>query len=74
MSLDPNVSLSKVAWEHVPSTYIVCTEDKSIFPEMQREWAKERATDVIEVPFDHVPGVSHPEEMADILARIASSV
>lgn len=69
---DPALALDHAAWETVPSTYVVCTEDLAIDPQAQPEWAKERATEVIEYPFDHVPGVSHPHEIADLLQRLAT--
>jgi pimeloyl-ACP methyl ester carboxylesterase len=67
---DYNLSLDRASWQSVPSTYVVCTEDRAIDPDQQRAWAK-RATEAIELPFDHVPGVSHPEEIADLLERLA---
>jgi hypothetical protein len=63
-------SILEVGWRTIPSTYVVCGEDNCIRPEAQRKWASERATDWIEVPFDHCPQVSHPAEIADLLARI----
>jgi pimeloyl-ACP methyl ester carboxylesterase len=68
---DFEVALARAAWRDIPSTYIVCEQDLSIRPDVQRKWARERATDVVELPFDHCPQVSHPEQIADLLARIA---
>jgi pimeloyl-ACP methyl ester carboxylesterase len=65
-------TLTGVGWRKIPSTYIVCSEDNSIKPEAQRQWAAQRATDQIDVPFDHCPQVSHPAEIADLLARIVA--
>ena len=70
MGRDPAISFDRVGWKAVPSTYIVCTEDKAIDPAAQRAWAA-RTPHVIEAPFDHSPGVSHPDAVADILAGIA---
>lgn len=70
MGRDPSIAFDRVAWGAVPSTYIVCAEDKAINPTAQRAWAA-RATHMIEAPFDHSPGVSHPDAVADILSRIA---
>jgi pimeloyl-ACP methyl ester carboxylesterase len=69
---DFNASLPRVAWRDVPSTYVVCEQDLSIKPDFQRAWATERATEFVEVPFDHCPQVSHPAEIADLLARVAA--
>lgn len=70
---DPSVHLGSVGWTDRPSTYIVCREDRAIQPSAQRAWAK-RATHVIERAWDHSPGVSHPTEVADLLADIAHAV
>ena len=70
---DPSVHLERVGWTDRPSTYIVCSEDRAIQPSAQRAWAKQ-ATHVIERPWDHSPGVSHPAEVADLLADIAHAV
>jgi pimeloyl-ACP methyl ester carboxylesterase len=59
-----------VGWRGIPSTVVVCTEDRTILPESQRRWGKERATHSVEVPFDHCPQVSHPAEVAEILAKV----
>ena len=69
---DPTLSFERVGWETIPSTYIVCTEDRAIFPSAQQKWA-EHASTVIERPWDHSPGVSHPDEVADLVAGIARS-
>jgi pimeloyl-ACP methyl ester carboxylesterase len=67
---DFTLSLPKVGWREHPSTYIVCTEDRSCRPESQMTWAKTRATNYVEVPFDHCPQVSHPAELAEILTNL----
>ena len=66
--LDPDVHLDRVAWSEVPSTYVVCTEDRAIQVAAQRAWS-EHATTVVERPWDHSPGVSHADEVADLLAQ-----
>jgi pimeloyl-ACP methyl ester carboxylesterase len=67
-------TLEGVGWHSIPSTYVVSSEDRTIRPEVQRRWARTRASDSIEVPFDHCPPISHPREVADILARLAEVV
>ena len=66
--------LPAVAWEGIPSTYIVCTEDHLIPPAYQQRCATEQATEKIEVPYDHAPGFSHPAEVAQMLAAITAEV
>jgi pimeloyl-ACP methyl ester carboxylesterase len=71
---DADMILASVAWQTIPSTYIVCTEDRMIPPDYQRRCATERATARIDVPYDHAPTRSHPNELAELLAEIAGSV
>ena len=68
---DFNMSVRSAAWKTIPSTYIVCADDRSIRPEAEREWAKARAGDVLEWPTDHCPQLSHPAEVAELLAGLA---
>jgi pimeloyl-ACP methyl ester carboxylesterase len=65
-------AVTGVGWHNIPSTYVVSGQDNSIKPESQREWATKRATDYVEVPYDHCPPLSHPAEIADLLARIVT--
>ena len=73
MGVGGNPTVTGVGWRSIPSTYVVCSEDHSIRPEAQRRWAAERATDSIELPFDHCPHLSHPGEIADLLAELATT-
>jgi pimeloyl-ACP methyl ester carboxylesterase len=68
---DRSIAFDAVGWETIPSTYVVSSEDRCIDPSAQRAWAT-RATNVIERPYDHSPGLSRPEEIADLLAEIAA--
>jgi pimeloyl-ACP methyl ester carboxylesterase len=60
------------AWRDVPSTYVVCTEDRAILPGAQREMAA-HATYVVEWPTSHSPFVSKPQWVVDLLERLAKS-
>jgi pimeloyl-ACP methyl ester carboxylesterase len=71
---DIGAALAAVAWQGIPSTYVVCTEDRSIPPDYQQLCATQRATAKIEMPWDHVPSLSHPAELAQILAGISAEV
>jgi len=68
---DMEASITRAAWDDTPSTYVVCTEDRAIRPEMQREWAKTRASDSVEWPSDHCAQLSHPDLVVDLLAKLA---
>jgi pimeloyl-ACP methyl ester carboxylesterase len=59
------------AWERIPSTYLVCAEDHSTDPDLQRAQAA-RATTVRELPVGHFPMLSHPDLVAACIEEIAS--
>jgi len=59
-------------WPAVPSSYIVCSEDRTIQPRWSRRAARERlGVDAIELPGGHCPHVSRPGELAEALVRLA---
>jgi pimeloyl-ACP methyl ester carboxylesterase len=56
------------AWPPVPSTYIVCSDDRTITPGWQRQAAREfLGVEPVELPGGHCPHVSRPEALADVL-------
>jgi pimeloyl-ACP methyl ester carboxylesterase len=59
-----------IAWRDRPSTYVVCTDDRAVHPDLQRALAK-RATNVVEWDTSHSPFVSRPDLVADLLVAIA---
>jgi pimeloyl-ACP methyl ester carboxylesterase len=59
-------------WRTVPSTYIVCEQDRAVPPEMQR-WMAERAGVVLTYDTDHSPFLSQRERSVDDLDRVALS-
>jgi len=56
-----------VAWRTVPSTFVVCTADQAVHPELQRAMA-ERATRSVEWPCGHSPAAVRPEQVAGLIA------
>ena len=59
------------AWHDIPSTYVVCTEDRAIAPSLQRQFAA-RAGSVLEWPTDHSPYLTRPADVAElIVARLS---
>ncbi len=58
----------RAAWRTVPSTYVVCGDDRATPPETQRAQAA-RATDVVELPVAHHPFVTRPDLVAEVLLR-----
>ncbi len=60
----------RVAWREVPSTYVVCTEDRAIPAAGQRAHAA-KATRIVELACGHHPFLSQPEALAQIIADSA---
>jgi pimeloyl-ACP methyl ester carboxylesterase len=61
---------SPPAWRSIPSTYVVCSEDRAIMPSLQRRMAAHAATSV-EWPTSHSPFLSQPRRVIDLLAGLA---
>lgn len=59
------------AWQRVPSTYLVCAEDRSTDPDLQRTHAA-RASTIRELPAAHFPMLSRPDLVAACIKEIAS--
>ena len=62
---------SRAAWQGIPSTYLVCAEDRSTSVALQRFHA-DRATSAFELPTGHHPFLSRPDLVADRVAAILS--
>lgn len=54
------------AWQQVPSTYLVCAQDRGTPPRLQREFAR-RAGSVVELDAGHHPFLSQPAAVRDLL-------
>ncbi|MGE3856691.1 MAG: alpha/beta hydrolase [Dehalococcoidia bacterium] len=68
--LPPGPLPEERAWQVVPSTYVVCTEDAALLAAGQRVYAS-HMTEVVEWPTSHSPFLSQPVLVADLLERLA---
>jgi pimeloyl-ACP methyl ester carboxylesterase len=66
-------SVDRAAWKTVPSWYIVTASDHAINPDLERFYAKRMRATVTEVKSSHVPFISHPRLVADVIERAAAS-
>ncbi|CAM5258996.1 Alpha/beta hydrolase OS=Streptomyces tendae OX=1932 GN=GUR47_00790 PE=4 SV=1 [Streptomyces tendae] len=57
------------AWHDLPTTYLVCTEDRGTSVAAQREFSR-RADKVVEVKAGHHPFLSQPQTVADIIGSL----
>ena len=60
----------RVAWRDRPSTYVVCTRDRAVHPDLQRIFAK-RCGSAVEWDSAHSPFASMPRETAELLIDVA---
>ncbi len=54
------------AWEHIPTTYVVCGDDRGTPPSRQREFAR-KADHIVELDTGHHPFLSRPEVVRDLI-------
>ncbi len=64
--------VSKVAWRNKPSWNVVATDDHMIHPDQQRFQAKRMKATTIEVKSGHVPMLSQPDKVADLILQAAA--
>lgn len=60
------------AWHDLPTTYVLCTEDRGTPAAAQREFSR-RADKVIEVRAGHHPFLSQPQAVAGIVGSLGGS-
>jgi pimeloyl-ACP methyl ester carboxylesterase len=62
------------AWKTLPSWYLVAQNDEALLPDAERQFAARMGATTVEVPSSHVPMVSHPNEVADLIEKAANAV
>jgi pimeloyl-ACP methyl ester carboxylesterase len=65
-------TLTAAAWRTVPSTYVVCDDDRS-FPVAAQEAFAARATVVRRLPAGHLPMLSTPSALTDLIVEAADN-
>ena len=66
--------LDGVAWRSKPSWSIVATQDRAVHPDLERFAAKRMGAKTVEVASSHVPILSHPEVVLDVIREAARAV
>ncbi len=62
------------AWRSKPSWYIVAANDRTVQPELQRFVAKRMGATTYEVDSSHVPMLSHPSLVLDVIRSAAKAI
>ena len=63
-----------VAWRSKPSWYIVATKDRTVHPELERFVAKRMGAVTVETASSHVPMLSNPAIVLDVIRKAANAV
>jgi pimeloyl-ACP methyl ester carboxylesterase len=63
-----------VAWKTRPSWYIVGTKDRTVHPDLQRFVAKRMGATTVETDSSHVPMLSQPPLVLDVIRKAATVV
>ena len=73
----PDLFMQKVegtAWKTKPSWYVVATEDRTVHPDLERFVAKRMGATTVEAASSHVPMLSQPSLVLDVIRKAASAV
>jgi pimeloyl-ACP methyl ester carboxylesterase len=62
------------AWRSKPSWYIVAKNDRTVHPDMERFVAKRMGATTYELESSHVPMLSQPERVLDVIRTAANAV
>jgi len=69
-----NQKVDGTAWKSKPSWYIVALQDRTVHPELQRFVSKRMGARVTEVTSSHVPMLSKPDLVTDVIRAAAKAV
>ncbi|HEY1927159.1 MAG TPA: alpha/beta hydrolase [Caulobacteraceae bacterium] len=69
-----NQKLEGVAWRSKPSWYVVAKQDRTVHPELERAAAKRMGARTIEVEGSHVPMLSRPDLVLDVIRDAAKAL
>jgi pimeloyl-ACP methyl ester carboxylesterase len=69
-----NQKVAGTAWKSKPNWYIVAKNDRTVHPDLERFVAARMRTTTVEVATSHVPMLSQPALVLDVIRRAAASV
>jgi pimeloyl-ACP methyl ester carboxylesterase len=69
-----NQKLGGTAWRSKPSWYIVATKDRTVQPALERFVAKRMNAMITETDSSHVPMLSQPKLVMDVIRTAASAI
>jgi pimeloyl-ACP methyl ester carboxylesterase len=69
-----NAKFGGTAWRMKPSWYIVANNDRTVHPDLERFAAKRMGAHTHDVDSSHVPMLSHPDVVLDVIRTAANSI
>ncbi len=63
-----------VAWRSKPSWYVVAKQDRTVNPELERFVAKRMGARTVEADTSHVPMLSNPRLVLDVIREAAKAL
>src|ERR1700675_4184091 len=65
-------TITTAAWRTKPSWCVIASNDRAVPPELEKAEAVAMKATSISVPSSHVPMLSHPKEIADLIEQAAA--
>ena len=65
-------TISQPAWRSKPSWYLVAGQDRAIQPSLERHMAERMGATTTEIDSSHLPMLSHPDSVADVIGKAAA--
>ena len=69
-----NQRMDGTAWRSKPSWYIVAKNDRTVHPDLERFVAKRMEATTVEIASSHVPMLSNPTLVLDVIRKAANAV
>jgi pimeloyl-ACP methyl ester carboxylesterase len=65
-------TVTTAAWKTKPSWCVIASNDRAVPPELEKAEAAAMKAKSITIPSSHVPMLSHPKEVADLIVQAAT--
>jgi pimeloyl-ACP methyl ester carboxylesterase len=62
------------SWKSKPSWYVLANQDQTVHPDLQRFVSKRMKAETTELTSSHVPMLSQPDAVLNVIRKAASSV
>jgi pimeloyl-ACP methyl ester carboxylesterase len=69
-----NQKVEGAAWKSKPSWYVLANQDQTVHPDLQRFVSKRMKAATTEVTSSHVPMLSKPDVVLDVIRKAASEI